>query len=118
MLIQGVYGNKINPIGNDKLFDILSKELDIDDKELFLVYNNKSNDLPTVIQNKLLDYLKGLDDEAYYEFINDYPFIRNEIEKTDNIDDDMKAIIEALKNASPNKRAKILKMIELFEDEK
>lgn len=34
------------------------------------------------------------------------------------IDEDMKAIIETLKNASPNKKAKILATIKLFEDEK
>ncbi|MBU3126781.1 helix-turn-helix domain-containing protein [Clostridium tagluense] len=41
----------------------------------------------------------------------------NESESTYGIDEDMKAIIEALKNASPNKKAKVLKMIELFDDE-
>lgn len=41
-----------------------------------------------------------------------------ESESSYDIDKDMKAIIEALKNSSPNKKAKIIKMIELFEDEK
>jgi len=114
--IQNSYSNKFNSINNYDFLSMLSKELDIDEKELYMVYNDKSTDLPLEIQIKLLNYLKGLDIDAYTIFMLQYAPIDTP-EETFEVDEDMKAIIEALKKASPNKKAKILKMIKLFDDE-
>lgn len=64
--------------------------------DLFYIIGNDKN---------LLEKLYEKDRVVITEVIND-------------VDDDMKAIIESLKNASPQKKAKVFKMIELFEDEK
>lgn len=65
----------------------------------------------------MLNCLKNLDIKVYEDFTSQNTDIVKESSSTHDVDDDMKAIIEALKNASPNKKSKVLKMIELFDDE-
>jgi transcriptional regulator with XRE-family HTH domain len=76
-----------------------------------------------------LDILKILYDDSVFNqehYTEPYEPTEEDIAENDalnyaaynnDVDKDMKAIMEALKNASPNKKAKILKMIELFNDE-
>jgi len=118
-VIQNAYSEKDNySTRNEILLDFLSSELNIESDELFDVYNNKSTDLSHETQSILLNHLKTLNPNMYTDFTQQDIATVNEQESIYGIDEDIKAIIEALKNASPNKKAKVLKMIELFEDEK
>lgn len=81
-------------------------ELELD--TLKIIYDDQKNNEDNYYEE---DDHSELDQAEYASYLA-------QSDELDEIDKDMKAIIEALKNASPKKKAKILKMIELFEDEK
>lgn len=69
--IQISYGDKYVPMNNERFLTFISKELDIDEEQLYRVYNDKSFELPMALSEKLLTYLYNLDTLKYFNFKND-----------------------------------------------
>lgn len=66
--MQRAIGNKYEPVSDERFITFISKELDIDEEELYKVYNDKSLDLPIDLQKKLIHFFYDLDPKEYINF--------------------------------------------------
>lgn len=128
--------NKLNELYNKNPYEDLKRMIEVLEgvankvRGLVKTYNEAISISSTGEKNKMAmpDTKQKLEaaQDSYKEIktvisklINDYTLHEEllKLNDIDDIDEYMKAIIVALKHASPNKKAKILKMIELFDDE-